>query len=635
MNRIIPWVCLALVPLTLQADADWKSLAARFPQAMAVVEDNSDRYDVATDGKYVCTSHYRATILQEPGIGQLSKFSDSYYEKYDQLKVKKAVVIGPDGKATPVDADNIKDIPMPADGPFYLQNVRLVVISFPQLQVGSSVEVELESRRSSPPMDNAFSLMEELQRDVPVIHQDLKVTLPSAQPLAWKMYRGEVKFTKSEKDGRTTYDWECGEQPQLIPEPSMPPSSEVGPVLAVSTIPDWKTVSRWYAGLCEEGQKMTPELQKLVGQITAGKTTQEDKIRALYYWVSREIRYVETSMAGEKAGFKPVPATQTLERKYGVCRDKAQFLVTLLKSIGVDASVTLITSGIRQDVEIPGIQFNHAIVAIRRADGTFSFLDPTAEDSRQFLPSSDQYKFALVCTKQGEDIQSTPIAPPSDNRMDIALDTTLGADGSIRSRVVMNPTGIYDMAFRQFLNSMPPARREMVFKAISGQLMPGAALTDFSLPDLNDLEAPVRMAFTMTAPAQGIQAGAYLMFTTPAQGGRLDLLLASLMSGATSPQRRYPLELAATAQSLIREQIHLPEGYVARSLPEPLEVKGPGSSLTRRVVADPQGLSYTEDFSASELYYSGAAYEALRTQLGQRGRLRDGKVILVRQGGAK
>jgi hypothetical protein len=501
--------------------------------------------------------------------------------------------------------------------------------------VGSTVDVELESRRSAPPMDNAFSLLNGLQRDMPVLKQALQVTLPSTQPLAWKVYRGEVKFSKSEKEGRTTYDWVCGEQPQLIPEPSMPPASEVSPVLAVSTIPDWKAVSRWYAGLCEEGQKMTPELEKLVAQITAGKTTQEDKIRALYYWASREIRYVETTMSGEKAGLKPVSAAQTYERKYGVCRDKAQFLVTLLKSIGVDASVTLITSGIRQDVDLPGIQFNHAIVAIRRADGHFSFLDPTAEDSRQYLPSSDQYKFALVCTKQGEDIQSTPIAPPSENRMDIAVDTTLGADGSIRSRVVMSPTGIYDMVFRQFLNSMPPAKREMVFKAIAGQLMPGASLSDFSLPDLNDLEAPVRMAFTMSAPAQGIQAGTYLMFTTPAQGGRFDLLLGSLMSGATSPQRRYPLQLAATVQSLIREQIHLPEGYAVRSLPEALEVKGPGSMLARRVESNSQGLSYTEDFTASQMYYSGEAYDALRTQLGQRVRLRDGKVILVRQGGVK
>ena len=45
--------------------------------------------------------------------------------------------------------------------------------------------------------------------------------------------------------------------------------------------------------------------------------------------------------------------------------------------------------------------------------------------------------------------------------------------------------------------------------------------------------------------------------------------------------------------------------------------------------AAPQGLGYQEAFSASQLYYTGSAYQGLRRLLEQRGRLRDGKVILI------
>jgi hypothetical protein len=412
----------------------------------------------------------------------------------------------------------------------------------------------------------------------------------------------------------------------------MPPAQEVVPLIAVSTIGSWQEVSRWYANLTRDGQKMTPELEQLVAQVTQGKTGQEARIQALFFWVCRNIRYVETSFTGDKAGFKPAPAEQTFQRKYGVCRDKAQFLVTLLRSIGVDAHVVLITAGVRMDVDIPTTQFNHAIVAIRRAGGGFTFLDPTAEDSRQYLPSSDQFKFALVCTEQGEDIQSTPLAPPSDNRMDLSLDTVLGADGSLGTQVVMAPTGIYDMVFRQYLNSMPPAQREHFFSTMAGRLFPGAQLSGLQLPDLDDLNAPVRMAFTLKVPDQGIRAGKYLIFTTPGQGGRLDLLLRSLLSGASAPERKYPLELAATVESRIRETVRLPAGYRVRSLPAPLEARAGGAALTRSCAPGPGGLVYAEDFSASALYYSGPAYQGLRDLLEQRGRLRDGKVILVRKG---
>ena len=634
MKLRIPWLLLGLAAMVLRADADWKAMAARFPQAMAVVEDERETFDVAADGKYLATSHYRATILQEPGVEPLSKYGDSYYEKYDQMTVKRAVVIGPDGKVTPVDKANIKDLPMPANGPFYLQNVRLVLITFPQLQVGSTVEVDLETRRNAPPMDHAFSLVDSLQGEHPILNYQLNVTLPATMPLAWKVYRGTAAFQKQERDGRISYQWQVGEQPQLVPEPGMPPAQEVTPVLALSTISSWKDVSSWYAKLTRDGQKMTKPLERLVAQVTAGKTSQEAKIEALLFWVSRNIRYVETSFTGDKAGFKPASAEQTYQRKYGVCRDKAQFLVTLLRSIGVDADVVLITAGVRTDVDIPNTQFNHAITAIRRADGSFSFLDPTAEDSRQYLPYSDQYKYALVCTDPGQDIQSTPLAPPSDNRMDITLETVLGADGSLGAKVVMEPTGIYDLVFREYLNGLPPARREMFFSSIASRIFPGAVVTALKLPDLDDLNAAVRMSFTLAVPNQGTQAGPYLVFTTPGQGGRLDLLLPSLLSGASAPERQYPLELPATVESRIRETVKLPPGTSVRSLPTALEVKDGGAALTRTCVATAAGLVYSEDFSASALYYSGASYQGLRRLLEQRSRLRDGKVILV-QGGAK
>jgi hypothetical protein len=174
----------------------------------------------------------------------------------------------------------------------------------------------------------------------------------------------------------------------------------------------------------------------------------------------------------------------------------------------------------------------------------------------------------------------------------------------------------------------------MFFSSIASRIFPGAVVTALKLPDLDDLNAAVRMSFTLAVPNQGTQAGPYLVFTTPGQGGRLDLLLPSLLSGASAPERQYPLELPATVESRIRETVKLPPGTSVRSLPTALEVKDGGAALTRTCVATAAGLVYSEDFSASALYYSGASYQGLRRLLEQRSRLRDGKVILV-QGGAK
>ena len=626
---------LCLTPLRLWAGSDWKVLASTYPQAMAVVEDASDVYDVTADGKYHSSTYYKATVLKEPGIEQLSKYSDSYYIKYDKVTVKKAVVISPEGKETAVDKENIKDIPMPAFGPFYLQNIRLVIISYPQLQVGSTVEAVIETQRNEPPMDGQFGLYNELQSQIPVVRQSYAITLPASLPLKYKVYRGDAEFTRSEKKGMVTYAWSKKDTPQLIPEPSMPPTSEVAPLLVASTIPDWKAVSKWYYNLCKAGQKVTPDIEKLIADVTAGKTTQEDKIRALYFWVSQNIRYVETTMSGEKAGFKPESAEVTYQNKYGVCRDKAQFLTTLLRHIGVDAYITLITAGVKQDTEIPNLDFNHAIVAVKAADGTYQFMDPTAEKSLLYLPFADQNKYALVCAPEGVDIQLTPLSPPQDNILDISLDTTVGKDGSLSSLVAFEPVGFYDFVFRSFLNEMPPAQREMIFKYIAGQIVPGAVVSDFTLSNLDDLYTPVKLSFTFTAANQTIQAGDYLIFTAPSQGNPMDFLMGQFLQGATAPERRYPLWLIATMESRVRETLKIPAGYVPRSLPEPLHGQFQGAALTTGFERSAEGLSYMEDFKVGDMYFSGDAYTALRSLLGRKDKLRDGKVILVRQGGAQ
>ena len=633
MRYALGGLCLTLVTLTLHADAHWKECAARWPQAMAVVDSFQESFEVEADGKYLATTCFRATALQEQGLSAVSQYSDSYCTKYDQVKVLRAEVIGPDGKVTAVGQEHIKDLPMPGGNAMYLPDLRMVLITFPQLQVGATVAVTIQARREAPPMDHAFSLTETLQAGLPILNRELKVTLPGSMPLAWKAHRGTVAFTREERGGRTEYLWRVGEQAQMLEEPGMPPVQDVAPVLALSTIPTWKEVSRWYADLAADGQVLTPALRARVAEVTASASTREEKIRALFFWVSRQIRYVETaSFNGDKAGFKPAAAEVTYARRYGVCRDKGQLLVTLLRGIGVDAHPVLLNAGVKQDIDIPCTQFNHLMVGIREADGLFRFLDPTAEDTRQYLPNSGQQVQALVCTREGEDLRLTPLDPPSANGMDLALETELGGDGALASKVVMTARGGCDTLCRQFLQGQPPANRERFFRGMVAAWFPGGQMESLSLSDPADRDLPVEIRFTLKAPGQGIQAGPYLLFTTPGQGGYLDLILPWMLSGASAPSRTYPVKLFSTLEARVREVIKLPAGYRVRSLPEAVKADQGSLQLSRVCQASSEGLVYEEGFSAGELYFAGSAYDQLRQTLEKRSRLREGKVVLVKGG---
>ena len=369
---------------------------------------------------------------------------------------------------------------MPADGPFYLQNVRLVLISFPQLQVGSTVEVDTETRRNAPPMDHTFSLLETLQGDQPVLRQDLTVTLPASMPLAWKVYRGEADVHPAGA-GRPGHLPLAGGRAAADGAGALHaagPGSDAG-AGHFHHPASWKDVSRWFANLSRDGQKMTPDLDPPGGP---GHRRQDhpggqDPGPVLLGRPATSATWRPPSPARRPASSRP-PAEQTYQRKYGVCRDKAQFLVTLLRSIGVDAYNVL----------------HHR----RGAPGRGHPRHPVQPRHRRHPPGRRQLQLpgphrrgfppvpALlgpvqvrpgVHPRRARTSSPRPWRRPATTAWTSPWTPPWGPTAPWRTRVVMEPSGIYDLVFRQYLNSLPPARREMFFTSMAGRIFPGATLS--------------------------------------------------------------------------------------------------------------------------------------------------------------
>lgn len=111
-------------------------------------------------------------------------------------------------------------------------------------------------------------------------------------------------------------------------------------------------------------------------KIIEGKKTDLEKIKALYYWVQDNIRYI--AFEDGIAGFKPMAAQDVLEKKYGDCKAVANLLATMLRVEGYNAKFVWIhTNHTKYTCTMPylGI-FNHAICALYLNNKTY-FLDCT------------------------------------------------------------------------------------------------------------------------------------------------------------------------------------------------------------------------------------------------------------------
>ncbi|MCC7297798.1 MAG: transglutaminase domain-containing protein, partial [Bacteroidia bacterium] len=84
----------------------------------------------------------------------------------------------------------------------------------------------------------------------------------------------------------------------------------------------------WYYGLVKQLKNDTVELKKFTQKLIAGKTTDQDKIKAIYYWVQDNIRYI--AFEDGIAGFKPEECADVYNNRYGDCKGMANLLVNML-----------------------------------------------------------------------------------------------------------------------------------------------------------------------------------------------------------------------------------------------------------------------------------------------------------------
>jgi hypothetical protein len=117
-------------------------------------------------------------------------------------------------------------------------------------------------------------------------------------------------------------------------------------------------------------------VKKKAEAIIAGKTTDEDKIKAIYYWIQDNIRYI--AFEDGIAGYKPMAAQEVLEKKYGDCKGVANLICRMLNTVGYNAKFVWIhTNFSPYDCTIPFLgNFNHAI-AYLELGGKEYFLDCT------------------------------------------------------------------------------------------------------------------------------------------------------------------------------------------------------------------------------------------------------------------
>lgn len=171
----------------------------------------------------------------------------------------------------------------------------------------------------------------------------------------------------------------------------------------------WKDYGNWIYGLNEGTEDLSEDDKRKVKSLVAGLRDTMEIIETLYQYLQQQTRYINVSIG--TGGLKPYPASYVVKNNYGDCKALSVYMKALLNVANITSYYTLINSGINSPQvihEVPGLQFNHAILTIPVANDTI-FLDCTSTGVPVgYAGTFIQGRFALLIKKDGSHLVKVP-----------------------------------------------------------------------------------------------------------------------------------------------------------------------------------------------------------------------------------
>jgi transglutaminase-like putative cysteine protease len=538
---------------------------AAYPNSdSATVEDKSVR-DYRPDGTGEMQDESFTKVLTEKGKRENRQLSFSFMLPYQTVAVAKLEVLKPNGIAVAVDVaanskESIDDSQMDAN--IYDPNSRILRVNIPQLEIGDMVHVISRQIIHRSIMPDEYDEANVFEGSGYIRHMSYEVRAPANLPLKSIGLRDQVPGTVStstQTNGdRVVYNWDITNVPRMFDEPNMPPYDQVLQRLFVSTVPTWQDVSKWYWNLSKPHLDMTtPEMKQTVADLTKNATTDLDKVKAVFYYVSKKVRYMGLTPEKDRPGFEPHDVCITFDKKYGVCRDKAGLLVEMLRLAGFKAYPVLINIGAKRDQAVPQPDFNHAIACVELQPGEYTLMDPTDENTRDLLPSSDRNRSYLVCRPEGETLEVSPVESPDHHMLTVKTTGTLNADGTLMGTSEMLFEGVNDDAYRNHFAHLKPDDLKRFFEGRLKEAIPGTRLASLKMSPENmlDTSQPLRAEIKFVATGLTANGAGKSIVSLPWISRDLGIANRILVGTAGLQTRKYPLQTEVTCG--VREDVSL------------------------------------------------------------------------------
>ena len=509
-----------------------------------------------------------------------------------------------DGRAFELDPKTLTDVPAKNEEEDTFSDARIHKAPLPAVAIGAIVEQETVVQDKQPFFSGGSVYRVYFSRPVSVLRSRLIVEVPADAPFQARLHSIPDSASSSTQAGSvrsTVYD--LNQVPLSLDSDIDLSTDQIRePFVEFSTGTSWASVAAAYQKLAE------PQIQPDRIKSLLPTTLPSDYLASIQAIVSRlhkEIRY--TGIEFGESALQPQNPTEILKRHYGDCKDKAAFLVAMLRASNIPANLALLDTGPGIDVnpDLPGMnQFDHAIVHVPAASGHPElWIDATAEFTHVGdLPYDDHGRLALIIADGTSALTRTPDAKPEDSVIVETRDFTLQQFGPAHVVESSATTGYIDADYRSRYGSAESKSTRHDLENYAKRVYNAKSLTKIEHTEGADLVKPFSLRLDIAQATRGTSSLVDSAVAIPQ--GPVNLLPSWFSrdpeDGAkpTEEQRadRVKAEQHRLSEYLLRPfiaewryRITLPDGFQPGTLPEDQTISVGPAILTRHFEAPTSG----------------------------------------------
>ncbi|HEY3626757.1 MAG TPA: DUF3857 domain-containing protein [Terracidiphilus sp.] len=476
--------------------------AEKFMEATVLFERDAYTFDAEGRSTYRHSILYR--IETQGGVDEWAETRTRWEPWYQNQPDIQARVISSDGKVSTLDPKTISDGPADDESEDTYTDARVRKAPLPGMAVGAIVEEETTLSDKQPFFSGGGIYRDDFSRPVPIIHCELLIDAPENAKLQYRVHLLPAVATTDTVSGGVRHLRFVQEylKARTDSDITLPTRNVSGPLIEFSTGESWAAVAAAYRQLAEA--HIDPE--KVKSLLPAGSADRNATIERIVARLHKDIRY--TGIEFGEASLQPATAADVLRHHYGDCKDKAAFLVALLRAAGIPANLALLDTGPGMDVnpDLPGMnEFDHAIVYVPAPPGGEPlWIDATAEYSQVgALPSMDAGRRALIIAERTTALTPTPEARPEDDQLTELRDVVMAEYGSAHITETSLTHGEIDASYRSDFGDEETREKKANFEKYAKEEYLAKSLAAVSHGEGKDLTKPFALKLDMVDARRG------------------------------------------------------------------------------------------------------------------------------------